>query len=68
MTNLVNREEFKQCRDRVNPVIDVTKMKVSIARDTYTCTEVKRRKNTLDFEKEINRIHKEFLSYDEYSS
>lgn len=68
MTNLVNREEFNQCRDRVNPVADVTRMKVSIARDVYTCTETKQRRNSFDFENEINRINKEFLGYDEYSS
>lgn len=65
MTNLVNREEFKQCRDRVNPILDDKEFKASIARDTYTCTKTKQKRNAFDFKKEMDRINKEIYGYEQ---
>lgn len=63
MANLINKEELKKCRDRVNPVLDDKEFKVSIARDTYTCTETRQKRNVFDFKKEMDRINKEIYGY-----
>lgn len=57
MTEISSSEEYKECRDRVNPKKDDTLLysKTGVC-DDYQATDAKCRKNELDFNKELSRL------------
>ena len=61
MTNLSSEEDYKECRNRNNPVKDVTQLysKSGIC-DEYTVTPIKARKNKREELDELARINKEY--------